>query len=92
MKLPWIVKDVNAKKLSLLVDYLLATHRQGFHNEQWGQGWNCDGDAGQSCGMGLWGQYAVRRGWTWKEMLVIVCASCLGERGVLSITRSSRPV
>merc|ERR1719356_2007570 len=29
-----------------------------FHNEQWGQGWNCDGDAGQSCGMGLWGQYA----------------------------------
>merc|ERR1719445_849099 len=29
-----------------------------FHNEQWGQGYNCDGDAGQSCGMGLWGQYA----------------------------------
>ena len=38
-----------------------STHiPEGFHNEQWGQGWNCDGDAGQSCGMGLWGQYAVR--------------------------------
>merc|ERR1719230_1235787 len=31
-----------------------------FHNNQWGQGdFNCDGDAGQSCGMGLWGEYAA---------------------------------
>merc|ERR1719361_3049072 len=31
-----------------------------FHNNQWGQtDYNCDGDAGQSCGMGLWGEYAA---------------------------------
>ena len=41
--------------------YQLLIHTTGFHEEQWGQGYNCDGDAGQSCGMGLWGQYAVRQ-------------------------------
>ena len=54
------VRGAQEKKPPGTETHPIRSSPQGFHNEQWGQGWNCDGDAGQSCGMGLFGKAAVR--------------------------------
>merc|ERR1719476_1283567 len=62
-----------------------------FHENQWGESdFNCDGDAGQSCGMGLWGEYAANeitgcpsnRNGYWNDMGPNDCANadvCIGS-------------